>query len=124
MKRLVLTGVAALSVLGASAAHAGERECPARQLADGHWNETEVHECMARINGTIEPHETGHWLWKNFPPPEFDKPYEGVLVIEIWPHVDVQEICKSNGPPPYACSVHAKDFKDPQIGTRPACIIF
>src|SRR5215469_7565961 len=93
MKKLLLTGIAAL-FLATGTAHAGtERVCPARKLADDTWNYVEVKECMARISQTIPNRETGYWVWKYFPPPEFDKPYKGILAIYQMPFADVEKFC-------------------------------
>jgi hypothetical protein len=93
MKKLLLPGVAAL-LLATGAAHAGaERVCPVKQLANGEWDDAEAMECMARINRTIKFHETGHWVFKSPPPPEFDKPYEGILATFRMPLADVQKMC-------------------------------
>jgi hypothetical protein len=119
MKKALLTSIAAL-LLTAGTAHAGtERVCPAKRFADGNWNETEVHECMNRINGTIKPHENGHWVFRDPPPPEFDKPYEGILAIYRMPLADVQKLCSVNT---YACS-WVKHIPISQIGDRIACYI-
>jgi hypothetical protein len=118
--RALLTGIAAL-FLATGAAHAGaERECPAKRLADGNWNEIEVQECKARVNKAVN--YTGHWVWRSPPPPEFDKPYDGVLVIYRLPLADVQKICTDFGQNKHACSF-VKQVAHFRIGDRVTCFI-
>ena len=120
MKKTLLTGIAAL-FLATGAAHAGtERVCPAYRSVDGNWNETEVHECMNRINGTIDRHENGRWVFRNPPLPEFDKPYEGVTAIYRMPLADVQKLCPAGT---YACSWHLQKVFPEGIGERTVCFI-
>src|SRR5262249_21326127 len=114
----LIAGCVMLSVQCATPrAHAGaERVCPAKRLADGNWNEIEVRECMNRINGTIKPHETGHWVWRNPPPPEFDKPYDGgVLAVHRAPLADIQKICGAISRGAHACNF--------TLGNRLGCLI-
>jgi len=125
MKAAIIAGCVVLSVLSAPGAHAGaERVCPAHRLADGKWNEDEVRECMARVNRTIKPHETGHWVWKSPPPPEFDKPYEGVLVVHRTPIADIEKMCIDiYGRSAHACNFRIPGYSDGKIARPPACII-
>jgi hypothetical protein len=77
---------------------------------------------MARVSRTIKYNETGHWVWKSPPPPEFDKPYEGVLAIYRLPLADVQKICAGSGQNKHACSF-VKQVAHFQIGDRVTCFI-
>jgi len=121
MKKALLTGVAALLLTGA--AHADtERACPARKLADGAWNYAEVKECMARISQTIPNHEAGYWVWKYFPPPEFDKPYKGILAIFRLPFADVEKFC-AGLTKQHACSFIKQSVPFQKVGDRTVCYI-
>ena len=122
MKAALVAGcVALLMQCASSGAHAGtERVCPAYRSADGNWNETEVHECMNRINGTIDRYENGRWVFRNPPPPEFDKPFEGVIAIIRAPFSDVQKICAVGI---YACSWVKQKVPFLQLGERTVCYI-
>jgi hypothetical protein len=72
MKKLLLTGVAALSVLSASATHAGQRD------------HVVVRQVMI---------QTGL-----LPPPQYDKPYNGELEIQFFSNAaDVDQACKGKG---------------------------
>src|SRR5215469_8183521 len=120
MKAAIIAGCVVLLVLAAPRAHAGtERTCPAYKLADGKWNTSEVMECKARIGRTIKSKESGHWVFNDPPPPEFDKPYEGVVGILRLPFVDAQKICRVGI---YACS-WVKQQPILQLGDRTVCYI-
>jgi hypothetical protein len=122
MKLTIIAGCVALSMLAtASGAHAStKRVCPAYKLADGTWNEDEVHQCMNRINGTIKSYENGRWVFNDPPPPEFDKPYEGILAIYRMPFADIQKLCRVGI---YACSWIDKKTFPRGIGDRTVCSI-
>src|SRR5262249_14938688 len=76
-------------------------------------------ECKARIGRTIKSKESGHWVFNDPPPPEFDKPYEGVVGILRLPFVDAQKICRVGI---YACS-WVKQQPILQLGDRTVCYI-
>ena len=118
---VLITGIAVLFLWQGTAHADAERVCPAYKSADGNWNETEVHECMNRINGTIKSNENGHWVFKDPPPPEFDKPYEGVMAIYRMPLADVQKFCP---PGIYACTSREQRVLPRGIGERTVCHIF
>ena len=82
MKTLLLAGVAALSVLSASAAHAR----------------------------TVRPPAPTRIYFNYIPPPEFDKPYTGKLIIRRFEtEEEIERMCK--GSSKYACAPHSIDLK-------------
>ena len=68
MKRLLLAGTAALSVLTASAAHAGQR---------AHVVTGKPRIITTTIRGAL------------FPPPKYDKPYDGELEIIFFSNTEM-----------------------------------
>ena len=86
MKKLLLTGVAALSLLSASVAHAGQR------------NHVVVRQVMIPSGGLL-------------PPPKYDKAYDGELEIRLFSNVaDVQQVC-INSHSDTGCAILSADHK-------------
>ena len=91
MKGLFLAGVAALSVLSASAAHSGPRP----QVIVG-----KPRIITTTIVGLLSP------------PPKYDKPYEGELEIVFFSYEeDLLGACKGLGSGTHACTLASLDHK-------------
>jgi len=88
MKKTLLAGIAALSVLGAPAAHAAPRVVVGKPRI-----------IITTIRGSM------------FPPPKYDKPYEGELEIIFFSNsADVKAACP-NTSTDTACATHSVDLK-------------
>jgi hypothetical protein len=152
MKRLFLTGIAAL--LLATGAHANPdalypkpvktlkfqgipakppvaRECITKFSLNGVFeNKKEAEACAKKWNGTITDPAKGHWRWMWRPPAEYDIPYTGILMIQRLPIEQVHKVCS---PIQLACAMVVSTTPDPnggpgrwQInlnGNRAACLI-
>ena len=70
------------------------RECITKYSPDGKFeNEQEAKACVKAWNGTITNPSKGHWRWNWPPPPEYDIPYTGVLIIQHLPIEQVHKLC-------------------------------
>jgi len=154
MKAAIIAGCVSLSVLSiASTAHANPdapypkavktlkctgtqcrekaagiaRECPIKISANGKpENEREIKNCVKNWNATIAYPAKGHWIWRWFPPAEYDKPYEGVLMTQRLPIDQLHKVC---APGQMACAMpisigpNGKGWQISLTGNRAACLI-
>ena len=103
------------------------RECSIKLSPEGKVeNEREVKNCLKNWNATIAHPATGKWLWKWFPPAEYDKPYEGVLMTQRLPFDQLRKVC---APGQMACAMpitvgpNGSGWQISLTGNRAACLI-
>lgn len=107
------------------------RECITKFLPDGKFeNEREARNCVKNWNATITNPSKGRWQWVFPPPPEYDIPYTGVLMIQRLPIEQVHKVC---APTRLACAMVVSTIPDPNggpgrwriniNGNRAACLI-
>jgi hypothetical protein len=130
-----IAGIAAL-LLATGTAHAEipagkARECPVKYSPENKViNDAELKECTLHFykKFKITP-GSGYWTWKFPPPPEYDFPYEGVLMVQQLKIEDVRKVCAeqraANG-----CALVLSNLPGRwwtvdlyQTGNRAACVI-
>jgi len=85
MKKLLLTGVAAL-LLATGTAHAGEG-APADEALIDTWKRTKI-----LPTPYLPPVRPGLiWVWR--PPPEYDKPFDGSVAIQEFRGEQMKGVC-------------------------------
>ena len=92
--KALLASVAALSVLSASAAHAGEGT-PADEALIDIWERTKI--LPAPYLAPVRP----GLIWVFRPPPEYDKPFDGLVVIQEFRGEEMKGACFRRG---FACA--------------------